>query len=193
MRVLLLSLGIVIADQLSKLLVRGVQLPSLGIAWEGMPYGMSRPLLGDFFRLTYIENPGMAFGINPGGKIFFSLFSLVASIALIAYLYHMRKGPMGFRLAIATVLGGAIGNLIDRMFYGVFFGYAPLFHGRVVDFFDMDFFDLSVFGYHISRFAVFNVADASVTVGIILLLFLHQSDPRTDTPPASPPPPAEPS
>ena len=190
MRVLFLTFGIVIADQLSKLLVHGVQIPSLGIAWEGIPYGMSRPLLGDFFRLTYIENPGMAFGINPGGKLFFSLFSVVASIALIAYLYHMRKGPLGFRLAIATVLGGAVGNLIDRMFYGLFFGYAPLFHGRVVDFFDMDFFDFSAFGYHISRFAVFNVADASVTVGIILLLFLHQAAPRTDAPPV---PPAGPS
>jgi signal peptidase II len=190
MRVLFLTAGIVIADQVTKLLVRGVQIPALGIMWDGLPYGMSRPVLGDLVRLTYVENPGMAFGINPGGKLFFSIFSLVASIALIAYLVHMRKGPLGFRLAIATVLGGAVGNLIDRMFYGVFFGYAPLFHGRVVDFVDMDFFDLSLFGYHISRFAIFNVADASVTVGIILLLFMHQAAPRTDTPPL---PPAGPS
>jgi signal peptidase II len=192
-RVLFLTAGIVIADQLTKLLVHGLQIPALGIAWEGLPYGMSRPLIGDFFRLTYIENPGMAFGIGTGGTPYFAIFSLIASVALIAYLYHERKGPLGFRLAIAAVLGGAIGNLIDRIFYGVFFDYAPLFHGRVVDFFDMDFFDFTAFGYHMSRFAVFNVADASVTVGIILLLFLHQSEPRTDAPPVPPGPPADPS
>jgi signal peptidase II len=190
MRVLFLTAAIVIADQVTKLLVKGIQIPALGIAWEGMPYGMSRPVLGDFFRLTYIENPGMAFGIDIGGKLFFSLFSLVASIALIVYLYHLRKGPIGFRLGLATILGGAIGNLIDRVFYGVAYGYAPLFHGRVVDFFDLDFFDFTIFGYHMSRWAVFNVADASVTIGVILLLFLHHTDTPPDVPPAVP---AEPS
>lgn len=189
MRVLILTAGIIIVDQVTKLLVRGLHWPALGISWEGMPYGMSRPVLGDFFRLTYIENPGMAFGIDLGGKLFFSLFSLVASIALIAYLVHVRRGPLGFRLALATVLGGAIGNLIDRVFYGVWFDYAPLFHGRVVDFFDVDFFDISLFGYHMSRWAVFNVADACVTVGVILLLFFHETGRRSD---ASPPAPADP-
>ena len=85
MRVLILSLGIVLVDQISKLLVRGIHIPALGIAWEGLPYGTSQPILGDFFRLTYIENPGMAFGIDVGGKLFFSLFSLAASIAIIVY------------------------------------------------------------------------------------------------------------
>jgi signal peptidase II len=192
-RVLFLTAGIVIADQITKLLVHGVQIPALGILREGLPYGMSQPLIGDFFRLTYIENPGMAFGIGTGGTPYFAIFSLIASIALVAYLYHERKGSLGFRLAIATVLGGALGNLIDRIFYGVFFGYAPLFHGRVVDFFDMDFFDFTAFGYHMSRFAIFNIADASVTVGIILLLFLHQSEPHTAAPPVPPGPPADPS
>lgn len=190
MRVLFLTAALVIADQVTKLLVKGIQIPALGIAWDGMPYGMSRPVLGDFFRLTYIENPGMAFGIDLGGKLFFSLFSLVASIALIAYLYHLRKGPIWFRLGLATVLAGAIGNLIDRIFYGVIYGYAPLFHGRVVDFFDVDFFDFTAFGYHMTRWAIFNVADASVTVGVVLLLFLHHADTPPDVPPAAP---AEPS
>ena len=116
-----------------------------------MPYGTSRPILGDFFRLTYIENSGMAFGIDVGGKLFFSLFSLVASIAIIVYLYRVRTAPLGFRIALAMILGGAVGNLIDRMFYGVFFGYGPLFYGRVVDFFDVDFFDIDLFGYQLSR------------------------------------------
>jgi signal peptidase II len=78
------------------------------------------------------------------------------------------------------ILGGAVGNLIDRVFYGVLFDYAPLFHGRVVDFFDVDFFDISIFGYHMSRWAVFNVADACVTVGVILLLLFHWSTARNE-------------
>jgi signal peptidase II len=192
-RVLFLTAGLVIADQVTKLLVRGIQIPALGIAWEGMPYGMSRPLIGDFLRLTYIENPGMAFGIGTGGTPYFAIFSLIASIALIAYLYHLRTGPFGFRLALATVLGGALGNLIDRVFYGVIFGYAPLFRGRVVDFFDMDFIDFTIFGYHMSRFAIFNIADASVTVGIIFLLYLQYAESRVAAPPTPPAPPVGPS
>jgi len=176
-RVLILSLGIVLVDQISKLLVRGIHIPALGIAWEGLPYGTSQPILGDFFRLTYIENPGMAFGIDVGGKLFFSLFSLAASIAIIVYLFSVRKGPLGFRIALAMIVGGAVGNLIDRLFYGLLFGYAPLFHGRVVDF-----FDVTIFGYHMSRWAVFNVADACVTIGVILLLLFHRSAARAEEP-----------
>ncbi len=180
MRVLILSGVIVFVDQVTKLLVKGIHVPALGITWEGMPYGISRPVLGDFFRLTFIENPGMAFGIDVGAKFYFSLFSVVASLALIIYLYTVRHGPKGFRLALAMVLGGAVGNLIDRVFYGILFDYAPLFHGRVVDFFDVDFFDITIFGYHMSRWAVFNVADACVTIGVVLLLFFHRSSATTE-------------
>ncbi len=186
MWVLAVSLLILVLDQVSKLLVRGVQIPALGISWEGMPYGASIPVFGDFFRLTYIENSGMAFGIDIGGKAFFSLFSLVASVAIIIYLYRARTAPLGFRLSLAMILGGALGNLIDRMFYGIIFGYGPLFGGRVIDFFDFDFFTIDVFGYHLSRFWVFNVADASVTVGVIMLLIFHQIGVTEDTP--APPP-----
>ena len=175
MRVLVLSLVIVITDQLSKLAVRGLSLPALGIDWPGLPYGSSRPVLGDFFRLTYIENPGMAFGLDLGGKLFFSIFSLVASIAIVAYLYHVRRTDLKFRLALAMILGGAVGNLIDRLFYGLLFGGAPLFYGRVVDFMDLDFFDISIGSFQITRWAVFNVADACVTVGVILLVLFHRS------------------
>lgn len=179
MRVLILSAAILLIDQATKLLVKGFDFPALGLSWKGMPYGLSHQVLGDFVRLTYIENPGMAFGIDIGGKFFFSLFSIVASIAIVVYLYSVRRGPLGFRIALAMILGGAVGNLIDRVFYGLLFGYAPLFHGRVVDFFDVDFFDFTLFGYHMSRWAVFNVADACVTVGVILLLLFHRSAAQT--------------
>jgi signal peptidase II len=168
---------IVICDQVSKFLVKGFSIPLLDIDWEGMTYGSSIPILGDFFRLTYIENPGMAFGIDLGGKLFFSLFSLVASIAVFVYLYHARHSGLGFRIALAMVLGGAAGNLIDRALYGVLFGDAPLFYGRVVDFFDVEFFDISILGYHLSRWPVFNVADASVTIGVVLLVLFHRGAP----------------
>lgn len=195
MRVLLLSLVIVLCDQITKLLVKGVELPALGISWQGMPYGASREILGDFFRLTYVENPGMAFSIDLGAKPVFAMFSLLASIAIIIYLYSARRSPLGFRIALAMILGGAIGNFIDRMFYGAWFYGEPLFYGRVVDFFDMDFFDINLFGYQLTRWPVFNIADACVTVGVVLLLLFHSSgapDLRREEPAsgAPPPPPA---
>ncbi len=190
MRVLLLSAAIVIADQVSKAFIRGIDLPALGIRWAGMPLGASRPVLGDFLRLTYIENPGMAFGIEVGGKIFFSVFSLLAGIGIIYYLYRVRTGRLGFRVALAMILGGALGNLIDRVFYGPLFQGAPLFHGRVIDFVDLEFFDVGVFGFHMTRWPVFNVADATVTIGVLLLLFFYRA-PAEDHRPAPQPPAGE--
>ena len=174
MRVLWLSGVIVLVDQVSKMLVKGVSIPWLGIHVAGVPYGFSRPLLGNFLRLTYIENPGMAFGIDVGGKLFFSIFSIVASVAIVIYLYHARKDAVGFRLSLAMILGGAVGNLIDRVFYGLVFNDAQLFYGRVVDFLDLDFFNVNILGHQFNRWPVFNVADAAVTVGVIMLIVFHR-------------------
>ena len=80
MRVLILTIVIVISDQLSKIVVKGFSIPALGISVEGMHYGVSRPILGDFLRLTYIENPGMAFGIDIGGKLFFGQHARIAQL-----------------------------------------------------------------------------------------------------------------
>ena len=175
MRVFWLTFAIVVVDQASKLWVKGISIPSVGIHIQGMRYGASNPVLGDFFRLTYIENPGMAFGIDFGGKLFFSLFTIALTIGILYYLVRSQQESLRVRIPLALILGGAIGNLIDRTFYGVLFNDAPLFYGRVVDFFDVDFFDLNVFGISLSRWPVFNVADAAVTVGIILLLFLQRT------------------
>jgi signal peptidase II len=185
--VLFLALGIVAADQTTKLLVKGCSIPLLGIQWQGMALGTSKPLLGDLLRLTYIENPGMAFGIDVGGKLFFSLFSLVASIGILYYLFRSRMERLGFRIALAMVLGGAAGNLIDRMFYGVIFHDAPFFYGRVVDFIDVDFLDVTLFGYHLSRWPVFNIADASVTIGVLLLILYHRTLQRSPAQAVAPP------
>ena len=174
MRILYLSLFIVVSDQISKFMVKGLSLPVLGIEIQGLPIGYSRPIFKDFLRLTYIENPGMAFGIDIGGKLFFSLFSILASIGILIYLYRSRNEHLAFRISLALILGGAVGNLIDRVFYGVIFHEAPLFYGRVVDFIDADFFNINIFGYQLSRWPVFNIADASVTCGVILMLFAHK-------------------
>jgi signal peptidase II len=173
LRVLWLTFVVVLVDQASKLWVKGISIPALNVNIPGMRYGLSTPVIGDFFRLTYIENPGMAFGIDLGAKLYLSLFSIILTLGIILYLYRTRKESFVFRMSLALILGGAIGNLIDRTFYGVLFNEAPLFHGKVVDFFDVDFFDVNVLGYSLSRWPVFNVADASVTIGIVILLFVH--------------------
>ena len=168
-------------DQISKLMVRGFSIPSLGIHIQGMQYGSSKNIIGDFFRLTYIENAGMAFGFDLGWKHLFGIISILASLLILYYLFISRNSNFGFRLSLAMILAGAIGNLIDRVFYGVIFGYGELFHGRVVDFFDVDFFNISILGYHLDRWPVFNIADASVTIGVVLLLISHKSSHNQQT------------
>lgn len=155
-------------------MVKGLEIPSLGISVKGMEYGVSKPIVGELFKLTYVENPGMAFGIDVGGKLFFSIVSLVASFAILLYLYRVRSERLGFRISLAMVLGGAVGNLIDRALYGLLFDGSSLFSGKVVDFFDLDFFDVNILGYHLSRWPVFNIADLSVTLGVLLLLVFYR-------------------
>jgi len=174
LRVLYVTLGIVILDQITKLLVKGFTLPILNYYHQGMQLGQSIPVIGDFLRLTFVENPGMAFGIEIGGRLFLTLFSFAASIAIFYYIYHVRKEPFIVRVTLAMILGGAIGNLIDRIFYGVIFGEGQLFYGKVVDFIDMDFFQIDILNFHMSRFAVFNVADTSVSTGIVLMLLFYR-------------------
>jgi signal peptidase II len=181
LRILFVSLVIVIIDQLTKIFVKGFSIPFLHTYYTGMYDGQKIPVIGNFFRITYIENPGMAFGFDPGlnYKLWISIFSLVASIGLIIYLYIIRNQKFTLKLAIAFILGGAIGNLIDRMFYGIFYGYAPLFYGKVVDFLDFDFFNITIFGRSYDRWPIFNIADSAVTIGVIILLFFYKK-PRTE-------------
>jgi signal peptidase II len=175
-KVLFVTAFIVIADQVSKFMVKGIDIPSLGIYFQGMSLGNSIPVFGDFLRITFIENPGMAFGIEVvDGKIFLTLFSIFASVGILFYLYTMRNEKLLFRLSLALILGGAIGNLIDRVFYGVIYGGSSLFHGKVVDFIDMDFFNIDFLGFQLSRFWVFNIADASVSIGVVMMLLFHRS------------------
>lgn len=176
MRVLYLSFIVVLADQVTKLLVKGFSIPFLNFNYDGMYIGQVIPVIGDFFRLTFIENPGMAFGYDPGSsiKLWVTLFSLAASVGLIIYIYLIRNKSLSLRVAIAMILGGAVGNLIDRMFYGVFFDYAPLFYGKVVDFLDFDFFNFTLFGKSYDRWPIFNIADSAVTIGVLILILFYK-------------------
>lgn len=176
MRVLFLTLAVIVADQISKFYIKGISIPFLNIKFEGMYFGESISVIGDFFRITFTENPGMAFGFDPGSdfKLFISVFSLVASIGLLVYLYTIRKKSLSLKIAIALILGGAVGNVIDRMFYGIIYDYAPLFYGKVVDFFDFDFVNFSIFGRSYDRWPIFNIADAAVSIGVLILLVFYK-------------------
>lgn len=174
MRVLYLTGIVVLLDQVTKLLIKGFDVPILNLYHAGIALGASYPIFGDFLRLTFIENPGMAFGIDVGGKLFLTIFSIFASVGIFIYLYKIRGEALVIRLALALILGGAIGNLIDRVFYGVIFGEGALFYGKVVDFIDVDFFNVDLLGFHLNRFPVFNLADSSVSVGVVMLLMFHR-------------------
>jgi signal peptidase II len=154
--------------------VKGFTLPIFNYYHEGMQVGQSIPVIGDFLRLTFIENPGMAFGIDFGNPLFRSIFTLIVSIGIFYYIYLVRKEPFIVRLTLAVILGGAIGNLIDRIFYGAIFGEGPVFYGKVVDFIDMDFFHIDFLWIHMDRFAVFNIADFSVSTGIVLMMLFYR-------------------
>ncbi|MBS1911279.1 MAG: signal peptidase II [Bacteroidetes bacterium] len=188
-KLLSLSALIILIDQATKLAIHGFDF--LGIHCAGLQ-NQSVMVLGDFFRLTYLENPGMAFGLNPETPYILSIFSIAAAIFLV-YLIKRTSGSgnNGLRLAFALILGGAVGNMIDRVFYGVLFGYDSLFHGRVVDFIDIDIPDVNLFGHQLNRFYVFNIADAAVSIGVILLLIFYPTK-KKETAPAITEAPAPP-
>jgi len=175
MRVLFVSFFVVLIDQVAKLAVKGFSLPFINFHYTGMYEGERIRIIGNFFRLTFIENPGMAFGIDPGinFKLWITVFSLLASIGIIVYLFIIKNEKFALRFSLALILGGAIGNLIDRLFYGVFYGYAPLFYGRVVDFLDVNFFHFTLFGKTFNRWPIFNLADTAVTIGVLILLIFN--------------------
>ncbi len=157
LRILWIPLFVLILDQATKLTVKAT-----------MELYQSIPILGDFFRLTFVENSGMAFGISFGENTFFTVFSIIASIAILIYLFSMRGEHIYVRISMAVIFGGAIGNLTDR-----------LIRGSVIDFFDFDFFDIYIPsfhflfinfpGYSMTRWPVFNVADMAVTIGMVML------------------------
>ncbi|MBQ3929549.1 MAG: lipoprotein signal peptidase [Paludibacteraceae bacterium] len=145
----------------------------------------------EWFRLHYIENDGIAFGITLFDKRILTLFRILLSIVIAWYAaYCIKNKASTFYIAcIALIFAGATGNIIDCVFYGVAFDYAPLFYGRVID---MLYFPLidgtfwnwipGVGGEHFIFFSpIFNIADSAITVGVFILLtysifFLKEED-----------------
>lgn len=132
---------------------------------------ISVKVIGNFFRLTYVENPGMAFGIRINNRYIFNFLSISAALVLIAYLLFLYPYKKKFTYSLALILGGAFGNLFDR-----------LVHGKVIDFLDFDFFNIHIPsfkllfwqfpGYSMERWPVFNLADVAVSTGMILIILI---------------------
>ena len=161
--------GVLLIDQIVKFVIK-----------TNFYYGEEIPVLGNFFTLHFVENPGFAFGMTLGGsagKLFLTLFRIVAIVAIGWYIVRMIKENATAKIVIvsfALIFAGALGNIIDSCFYGLLFsessyhvaeflpeggGYAPLFYGNVVDMFSFSIFP-----------PIFNIADSAITIGVFLLL-----------------------
>ena len=138
--------------------------------------GESREVL-PFFLLCYVENDGMAFGIEWFDKFFLTLFRIAAVGVLIWYMHRLvRKGcRIGYLTMIALTTAGALGNIIDCVFYGRLFGYAPLFYGKVVDMLYFPIITNSA-GECLFFRPVFNLADSYITVSVIAILIWFRKD-----------------
>ncbi len=106
MRMLWVTLLVVLVDQLTKVLVVQTMYP-----------GQSIPVIDDWLKLTYTENPGMAFGLSFGPPGTVAVLAIVATVLIAWYLYRIRDGYAPYRASLAVILGGALGNIIDRLFY----------------------------------------------------------------------------
>lgn len=130
--------------------VAGLDLWTKQMAAAQLAGGSAVPVIGKVLQLTYVENRGAAFGILQGQHLFFLMMTVGIIIGLLYYLYTRREKKWLLTLSIGLIIGGAVGNLVDRMTLGY-----------VVDFIMIDFVDF----YH---FPVFNIADIGVTTGTAL-------------------------
>ncbi|HCS19255.1 MAG TPA: lipoprotein signal peptidase [Bacteroidetes bacterium] len=156
-------------------------------------------VIGDWFILHFTENPGMAFGMEFGGdhgKLLLTLFRMLAVTGLSYYLYTQIKSgaSKGFIICLAMITAGAAGNIIDSIFYGVFFtesthyqvatafpeiGYSSWFHGKVVDMLYLPVFkgflpEWLGGDYFIFFRPIFNLADASISLGVVFILIFQK-------------------
>lgn len=185
---LVIVIAILLIDQIVKVWVK-----------LNFTIGEEVDLIGDWCKLHFIENEGMAFGMSFGGvagKYVLTFLRIIASVLIGWYLLKLiKKG--GNKLAVYSftlIFAGAVGNIIDSMFYGLLFsestffsvsqflpeggGYAPMFLGKVVDMFYFPIIDTTLpqwipfFGGNDFRFfnAIFNISDVSITIGVVILL-----------------------
>ena len=174
--------------------------------------GEEMPVIGNWFKLYFTENNGMAFGLEfagQWGKLFLSIFRIVAVLGIVVYLVFLtRKGNhKGLEFSASLILAGALGNIIDSAFYGMIFthstyhtlaafalgdvhGYASFLHGKVVDMLYFPIIDIArsqapswmpglLFGpdnHFIFFRPIFNIADASITIGVGWLLIFERKN-----------------
>ena len=179
----LISLIIIVIDQVVKLVVHY----NMTMGTQGQIF-----IIGDLFKLHYLTNPGMAFGMKLDfeyGKLLLTTFRIGAMFAIGYYLYTLVKqeANKGLIICMALILGGAIGNLIDSVFYGVFLDNAPYdapspwFHGQVVDMFYIDIWEgylpkwiPLLGGDYMALWPVFNIADASIFIAICIIIIYQK-------------------
>lgn len=183
--VLAIVLLALVIDQIIKIVVK-----------TNMSLGESIPVFGDWFKIQFIENNGMAFGMEFLGKTFLTLFRIVAIALLVWYLRVLlrdERHPFGYIVCIAFILAGAAGNLVDCLFYGEIFtssygqvavfvsfgdGYSSFLHGKVVDMFYFPLFTwpdwVPLVGGDIFFSPVFNFADACISCSVVVLLIWYR-------------------
>lgn len=163
---------ILLLDQASKILVKTT-----------MAIGEAIPVFGKWFYILFIENNGMAFGWEISGagwgKILLGLFRIAAVVFLFWLLRYLVKKEVKFGplFGISLVIAGALGNIIDGMFYGLIFDYAGFMQGRVVDMLYFPLFTfpewVPFFGGQIFFSPVFNIADSAITIGVLYLIIFQ--------------------
>lgn len=204
----LIILGVLVIDQALKIYIK-----------TNFYYGESVNILGlEWAQLKFIENPGMAFGWKFGGvagKYALSIFRILMSGFLIYFVGQLIKAKesKGFIAAFSLIIAGAIGNILDSLYFGLIFsssahniatflpeggGYAPFLQGQVVDMFYFpmfrghypDWFPLKGGDYFEFFRPIFNVADASITIGVIIIILFYRkyflAKKETPTPVADP-------
>ena len=181
---LLLSLAVVALDQAVKLVVK-----------LNMQLGEEFSVVGDLFKIHFVENPGAAFGVTLGdvfglndvaAKLLLTLFSYGLTVVIFFYLRSVVQYRTALPVLMALILGGAVGNMVDRTFYGMWFSAlndyeGGLFHGRVVDMFYLDLWQGSLpewvpllGGRYYALWPIFNIADACISCSIVVLLVFQQ-------------------
>ena len=188
----LVVLLVLFIDQTSKIIVK-----------THMTIGQNIPVLGNWFNIYFIENDGMAFGMQFSGeygKLILSVFRIIAVIFIGWYIHRLvqQKAHRGLIMSVSLIMAGALGNIIDSAFYGMFFsesyfsqsaeflpeggGYATFLHGRVVDllYFPLirgnfpDWFPFWGGQEFIFFRPVFNFADSAITIGVFILLIFQK-------------------